>query len=415
MRAFFLLLLFSFYSVDAFATENLTSLDTLKKHFDNKEQFTHWYKSLNQTDKNQVLAGTVVLCRSDLTDIALKQGGDINTPVFYVYQHAGYCGLKCQGVNNIYTTNFPYLINDFHKREFAKDMDIYLSKTVTSLLSQGILSCHQEDEKLKMAKLLLKNGANVNIANKYGENAFEHALLYLTLSESQNKYSTDTSASSSLDTTRKLIKLLLEYFPDENWNKEVTTGAIIYALSLGDAEIIAMIRQKGFKKIKLNTQSAKGAILYNMYMSYNFPNNASNIKTLKKLISSGVDLNDSGANGILPLLYVVDQERYSDKKGLIELMLKSGAHVDVQYADGKTPLALAVERESTEIAQKLIEYGADVLIPDIQGVTAFESCKTSKRDVCKIHPLGLKYYNMPNPNLKNKDLGLPPPSRAKQR
>ena len=96
MRAFFLLLLFSFYSVDAFATENLTSLDTLKKHFGNKEQFTHWYKSLNQTDKNQVLAGTVVLCRSDLTDIALKQGGDINTPVFYVYQHAGYCGLKCK-------------------------------------------------------------------------------------------------------------------------------------------------------------------------------------------------------------------------------------------------------------------------------------------------------------------------------
>ena len=62
-------------------TEDLHNNQTLEKHFKNTEEFTAWYKTLSPTDKNQVLAGTAALCRPDLLNIAIQNGGDINTYV----------------------------------------------------------------------------------------------------------------------------------------------------------------------------------------------------------------------------------------------------------------------------------------------------------------------------------------------
>jgi|GEM_PF-4580772 hypothetical protein len=62
----------------------------LKKHFRNTRKFTSWYKTLSQDDKNQVLAGTAALCRPDLLNIAIQNGGDIKTYVMGTYITAGH-------------------------------------------------------------------------------------------------------------------------------------------------------------------------------------------------------------------------------------------------------------------------------------------------------------------------------------
>ena len=79
-----------FTTVQATETEDLHHAQTLEKHFQNTEEFTAWYKTLSPTDKNQVLAGTAALCRPDLLNIALQNGGDIKTYVMGAYITAGH-------------------------------------------------------------------------------------------------------------------------------------------------------------------------------------------------------------------------------------------------------------------------------------------------------------------------------------
>lgn len=59
-----------------------------------------------------------------------------------------------------------------------------------------------------------------------------------------------------------------------------------------------------------------------------------------------------------------------DKERLIEILNDyPELDMNIQSKDGATPLLLAVSLDKIEIAEILIEKGADVKIPDIEGIT----------------------------------------------
>lgn len=52
----------------------------------------------------------------------------------------------------------------------------------------------------------------------------------------------------------------------------------------------------------------------------------------------------------------------------IDLLIDHGADIDVQNADGRTPLMLAAQVGDDELIDYLLDYGADKLIKDNTGI-----------------------------------------------
>ena len=99
----FSLIAFSLVSINAFAQdEDLHDAAVLSEHFKSPQQFTTWYKELPTKDKNLVLAGTVHACRSELTQIALNNGGDVNTKLLVLTVTSGH---DEDGTDYLYTYN----------------------------------------------------------------------------------------------------------------------------------------------------------------------------------------------------------------------------------------------------------------------------------------------------------------------
>ena len=87
----FSLIAFSLVSINAFAQdEDLHDAAVLSEHFKSPQQFTTWYKGLNQENKDLVLACTIYTCKPDLTKTALAEGGNINTKISVINITSGH-------------------------------------------------------------------------------------------------------------------------------------------------------------------------------------------------------------------------------------------------------------------------------------------------------------------------------------
>ncbi len=348
----------------------------------NKDEYTRWYRSLSQADKNQALAGAVNFCQPELVEISIKNGGNITTPVYTLKSGAFVENKSPENYKNLkYTDNYSSFIytsgtreqvwQDAQKRApeaafrisvsdrisphssspygIAK-FDSPLSSSYVSLLSQGILSC-DEGQKLKMVNLLLKYGANPNIYNEYGESALTHALLFMK---------EGIFTPEEKEVSRQIFKLLLQNAPTTGWDWEVSSGAVAYALSTGDKEVLDMIKSHNLK-FSTKTIAAKESLLMTAFV-----NTPDNHKLLKDLLQNGIDVN------------------YRD-------------------AAGQTALFPAVFGNNVEAAKILLENGIDAEAVDNYGHTAWWFCENLYNEneaVCNVHPLGQKYYAKKNKKQK---------------
>lgn len=98
----------------------------LKKHFRNTRKFTSWYKTLSQDDKNQVLAGTVALCRPDLMSIAIQNGGDTGTHVMTEYVSFGHDGPQ---ITFIYSSSV-------HNAEEEENLHTQINKRISENMKE---------------------------------------------------------------------------------------------------------------------------------------------------------------------------------------------------------------------------------------------------------------------------------------
>lgn len=366
--------------------EDLQLAHNLKRHFEDKSQFKTWYKSLNSNDKNQFLAGTVTFCQPELTEIALTNGGDIKTPVYHIFSAASY-GMTDTYLDVIFIsgskeqadkTALAYNRNISEKHTYDskhKNLsgEMILSDSFISLLSQGIAGCASPEDKIEMTKILLKNGADINTTNKYGENAFQFAVeairFYTKFGE---VFSDQVSQISESEAIKQLFKLLIENIPPEGVSPEVQTGAVLYALSYGDEEITDMVKKAGFK-INFNT-----AIIQYAMPDIICAQNEVNNKLLQDLLNSGVKPKDE-------FIFSAIQCRNPQAA---EALLNRGVTAS------SSALSLAVHYGEEDIVKQLLSHGAKTTMSD--GRSAFESCASnllsSMESICSLNEEGYKLY-----------------------
>ena len=97
-------------------------------------------------------------------------------------------------------------------------------------------------------------------------------------------------------------------------------------------------------------------------------------KLCKLLINNGADLNISTFKirmGHSPL-YIAIRNRHAD---VAELLITSGADVNIQYNDEETPLFSAAENGHESIVKLLIEKGADITVENKYGNRATDGDK----------------------------------------
>jgi len=114
-----------------------------------------------------------------------------------------------------------------------------------------------------------------------------------------------------------------------------------------------------------------------------------NIKKVKELIKSGVDVNMRDADDYTALILASDKDNDKDNIEISKFLIDSGADINAKARDGYTALILATLNQHIKIAKFLIDSGADINMKTNKNNTAlmFAANATFKIDnvgLCKM-------------------------------
>lgn len=173
-----------------------------------------------------------------------------------------------------------------------------------------------EDSHFNTIETLLKNGANVNVANEPDEDTPLHQII----------------ENDSI----KTVKLVLDYGPDLKRKN-----------SAGETPLLLAIRSRNFEIVKL-------------------------------ILNRGADVNFiNPENGFSPLHEAIQLENFNSCKldldyqhKVIELLVNQGADVNIiNPINGITPLHIACRREDIKIIKLLLRNGANLYEREKEGLT----------------------------------------------
>lgn len=97
--------------------------------------------------------------------------------------------------------------------------------------------------------------------------------------------------------------------------------------------------------------------------------------TVAALLHAGADVNKGDMWGRTALLRSV--ELHEHQYIITEMLLRTGARVDVQENDGLTPLMVAAQRGDFSMVMLLLQHGASTFLKNKEGQTAFDLAKKS--------------------------------------
>lgn len=178
----------------------------------------------------------------------------------------------------------------------------------------------------EIIEALLKKGAKTEIRNARGQTP-------LLLAVQDHKV--------------EAAKVLIKHSFIDNKDKDGNT-ALIYAVN--EDIVLALLEAGADFKMKNN----KGIVIGNeslmLCIELGFD------KAVKKYIELDQPINFVDRYGDTPLLYAVKKNRVD----IAESLLKSGAKVDVEDADGLRPVQIAVSKAMKDMVNLLIKYGAKI-------------------------------------------------------
>ena len=261
-----------------------------------------------------------------------------------------------------YKKNYNNKLIDFitEKEKIERIQKIKRLMNKVDINGKSILMLAIIKKKTEICKLLIENGADVNIQDNDGKTALMYGIEKVTT-----------------DICELLIKLkninLTIISKNNNWS------AIDYALERDNIKIVKLLIEKnGYNKnyFYLSLILEKNNLLYN--------------ETCKLLIERGHGINlKNSTNNAIPLFLSIENK--NDE--ITELLIKKGANLQIKDNKmGFTPLNMAIiSNNSTEVCNLLIERGASLINLDTDAYAGYErysvlfTAITSQNfDVCKL-------------------------------
>ena len=399
----FSLIAFSLISTNVFAQdEDLHDAAVLSEHFKNLQEFTAWYKELNQENKNLVLAGTIYACTPDLTKTSLAEGGNINTKLSVINITSGH---------NDHSSAYIYAYN-------SGNVDEFITKTLLegikrsrkavkkescghtfssigsetpglmSLTSASVKFCQNTDKKVEMLQILTKNGLDINETNK---------LLVSPLSE----------AIKSKDI--EMVDLLLQNGAD--FSKSLALSRMIdeyprYTTFTAETEAIWNYVIAYLQKHKLTPEAETDAYIKGrLKMAHLYTPETETNPYIATYIKDSLK-GDNQLNTKLEQLLHPDYSTIAAKEGilaaakqreytLLQELVDNGVDINYQDKDGRSALFFITDTSSPdnkdiEAIKYLLNHGADTSIKDKGGKTAFDDCAYK---ICQLSPYGMRKFS----------------------
>ena len=204
---------------------------------------------------------------------------------------------------------------------------------------------------LKVPKLLVEYGADVNAADKYGNTPLCGALQY-----------------DKLETA----KFLIEKGADVNAGTYGSRKNGPIHLAKGNIDIVVLLVNHGADVHVLNQKQQN--VIHSLANSSS--GGTDDAATLDFFLKSGVDINAKDIDQKTPVFYCIDKGRID----LLEILIEKGANIQTADKRGQTPLwYAAVKKKNKAMVQILLQSGAKTEIQGEYGKRLRESLQKSKQ------------------------------------
>ncbi|MCP3926279.1 MAG: hypothetical protein GY714_27250 [Desulfobacterales bacterium] len=326
-------------------------------------------KNIDVTDSLSRTALHIACERSnvDIVKLLLKHGANINALDYSERTPLHYCRSKLEVVKLLLNKGTDVNAKDksgktvlslsvrYENNEVAK----YLIEKGADLTDdQGLLQLAADDNNYEMCSYLLKKGLDVN-NNNY---KYQMTPLHIALTNRRINY--------------KLINLLIDNGADLNKNAKNKITPLFLALGKrivkNQPNIINLLIEKG---ADINAQNKLGDTVLH-YESMN------GFKDIAVLIKNGAKIDAKNNKNETPLLVAVKKRRIDSVREL----LKYKSNINAKNINGETALIIVVKkkyyskRHDYNIAEILIKSGADIELKDNKGKTALDYARDNKRD-----------------------------------
>ena len=232
-----------------------------------------------------------------------------------------------------------------------------------------------EQGHLEIVRLLVENGANVNLSDRPGKklgktplmcaaqtNQFETVRFLLEQGaavDAQNKRGQTALFYAVEEEAVEAVEVLLEYGSDVQ--KKGWDGTPFEIAVYSDPAIGKMITEADKAKPSRQSQAAR----VEMLSSAAFDNN---VALVRDLIQQGVDVN--GTEDGFSALMMAASQGYDT---IVQILIAAGANVDAKDAEGETALFKAAYWGKPEIIKLLLSAGANANNTNTSGTTALMS------------------------------------------
>lgn len=270
-----------------------------------------------------------------------------------------------------------YAVENASCRELERRYDLIklnvtLDQLNSVLFSAAEIGCQE------LARAVLEGGASLEARDRlgatplaYASRAGQRAMVELLLSGGARIDSRDLSGDTALylavDGERQAtVALLLARGADPNLLGQGGATPLVAAARKGNDRIVEELLPRIADP---NAMDAAGQAAMTYAAARGFPD------IVRQLLDAGVDPNFRYGHGLTALMWAAGHEADVGPRAadvVLKLLLERNARIDAVDDRGRTALMIAAEVEHSDIAEMLLSRGADPMIRDRDGKTAFD-------------------------------------------
>jgi len=227
-----------------------------------------------------------------------------------------------------------------------------------------------------LATQLLDGGASVDARDRFGSRPLSHAarnghleMVDLLLARGAPINARNLAGATALYSAAErgqvaVAERLIERGADVKLTGRSGTSPVAAAAYAGSDAIVAMLIAHGADE-RAADETGKPPIVYAAARA--------RLDIVKRLLGRGIDVNARYANDLTLLMWAAGPDEKvaeADALKVVSHLLDVGAHIDDRDARGRTALMIAAEGGRADIANLLLERGADPALRDKAGKRA---------------------------------------------
>jgi ankyrin repeat protein len=227
-----------------------------------------------------------------------------------------------------------------------------------------------------LATELLDGGATVDARDRFGARPLSHAarnghleMVDLLLARGAPINARNLAGATALYFAAErghvaVAQRLIERGADVKLTGRTGTSPVAAAAYAGSDPIVEMLLAHGADE-RAPDETGKPPIVYAAARA--------NLDIVKRLLARGIDVNARYANDLSLLMWAAGADEKvpeADARKVVVHLLDVGAHIDDRDARGRTALMIAAEGGRADIANLLLERGADPSLKDNAGKRA---------------------------------------------